>query len=194
MLIILFSCPVFAASDVELTQKAEKYLNSLSTFSADFTQVDSEGATSGGKFLLKRPGKFKWEYDARQPILIVSDGLQLVYYDKKLKEASYVSADSSLASFLARKNIRLSGDINLVSIIAKDMTIRAKVVQKGKPDQGSLVMIFNNTATGILGLEVQGINGFITKITFSNQRAGMEIGNKEFNFHDPKNSKNAWEK
>lgn len=191
ILALLFSTSA-QADDAALAQKVEGYLNSLTTISADFVQLDAEGNASGGKFLLKRPGKFKWEYDDRQPILIVSDGGQLVYYDKKMKEVSYVSADNTLANFLARKTIKLSGDVKLVSITENGNEIRAKIMQKGKPDQGMLTMIFKDTK--IHGLEVEDMNGYITRIQFSNVVTGQQIADKTFVFQDPKYSKNAWDK
>ena len=191
MTIMLFSTSAYA-DDTALVQKVETYLNDISTLTADFAQVDSDGNASGGKFTLKRPGKFKWEYDQRQPILIISDGKQLVYYDKLMKEASYVSVENSLASFLARKDIKLSGDVKLISIEDKDGITRAKVVQRGKPDQGKLTMIF--TDMKISGLEVEDANGYLTKIAFSNLQTSAEIADRNFIFHDPKYSKNAWDK
>lgn len=196
LFVLLFFCLPAQAAEMgeDLKTRVEKYLNGLTTFSADFTQVDSEGTASGGKFLLKKPGKFKWEYDERQPILIVSDGSQLVYFDKKLKETSYVSAKDTLASFLARKDIKLSGDIKLLAIDDSNGKVIAKVAQRDKPDQGALAMFFDDKDMKISNMEVTDANGYVTKIAFTNQQAGTEIADKNFIFHDPKYSGNAWEK
>lgn len=144
--------------------------------------------------MLKRPGKFKWEYDARQPILIISNGRQLVYYDKKLKEVSYAGVENTLASFLARKNIRLSGDVKLLSIEDKNGAVSARVEQAGKPDQGTLTMYFDDTNMKILMLAVTDANGNLTKITFDNQQFGLNIADGNFVFYDPKYTGNVWEK
>lgn len=191
---VSFSVNAKAATENELAAKVENYLNSLSTLSADFTQVDAEGNAAGGKFMLKRPGKFRWEYDMRQPLEIVSDGKQLVYYDKKLKEATYTSLQNSLAGFLARKNIKLSGDVQLVSIEDKNGMVRAKVKQKEKPEEGALTMFFNSADMKIAMLEVEDAGGGVTKIMFSNQQFGQKIDDKTFFFRDPKFNKNAWER
>ena len=127
LFVICLPFSALAEGDENLKGKVESYLNSITTFTADFTQTDAEGNISGGKFFLKRPGKFKWEYDDRQPILIISDGKELVYYDKKLREASYVSAQDTLAAFLARNNIQLSGEVKLLAINNKNDIISFKV-------------------------------------------------------------------
>ena len=198
-ILLLIALPAWAANESELVKKVEDYLNSLTTMSSDFTQVDPDGNVSGGKFYLKRTdkkalGKFKWEYDTRQPVVIISDGKQLIYYDKKLKEVTYTSLENQLAGFLAQPQIRLSGDIKLLSIEDKNGMIRAKLAQVNKPEQGSLTMFFRDEDMQISMLEVKDANGYVTKILFDHQRFGQKIPDKIFVFHDPKYSKNVWEK
>ncbi len=185
---------VAASADEAAVQKAQKYLNSLSTFEADFTQIDAEGGQAGGKFSLQRPGKFRWEYDKRQPILIVSNGSQLVYYDKQLKEVTYTSIENSLASFLARKEIKFSGDVRLVNSGRGDGKLFVEVEQVKKPEEGKLKMIFNENPMKITGLEITDANGYVTKISFSNQSIGQRIASDTFIFKDPKFGKNVWER
>src|SRR6185503_19003086 len=100
----------------KLASQVETYLNSLKTIEADFVQMDQTGTPSAGKFYLQRPGKFRWEYLKGQQILIISNGSQIVYYDKKLNEVTYIPGDAGVAGFLAQNNIKFSGDIKLLSI------------------------------------------------------------------------------
>src|SRR5688572_26161011 len=76
--------------DAALVAKVENYLNSIKTLQADFGQAANatiKGADiSSGRFYLQRPGKFRWEYLKGQQILIISNGSQIVYYDRKLDE------------------------------------------------------------------------------------------------------------
>ena len=142
-LIIAILIPTFSfAGQVEVASSVEKYLNGLASLTADFSQSDSEGNLSGGKFYLKRPGKFKWEYDKRQPLLIVSDGKQLVYYDKTLKEVTYASTKDTLANFLSKPVIKFSGDVKLISATRTKNLVTVVVTQKSKPEEGKLRMYF----------------------------------------------------
>lgn len=191
LFVILFSLPALA--DDAIAQKVEAHLNTITTLTADFTQVDPEGNVSGGKFYLKRPGKFKWEYDQRQPVLIISDGSQLVYYDKKLKESTYTNLKSSLAGFLARKDIKFSGDVKLLKAEEKDGQIIVKVTQRKKSDEGTLTMVFSQDLK-LTGLVVEDSNGYVTNVTFQNEQLGQDLADSSFVFHDPKYSKNVWEK
>ncbi|MDE3060750.1 MAG: outer membrane lipoprotein carrier protein LolA, partial [Pseudomonadota bacterium] len=66
--------------------RIEDYLSNLTTIVSDFTQVAPDGTLSTGKFYLKRPGKMRWQYNPPTPILMVSSGSELVYYDIELDQ------------------------------------------------------------------------------------------------------------
>ena len=68
----------------EQVHKLEKYLNAISSMRARFLQITSLGQFSQGDFLMKRPGRMRIEYDEPNPILLVSDGLWVMYKDKQL--------------------------------------------------------------------------------------------------------------
>ncbi len=194
IILILISTSAYA-DEAQTAEKVEAYLNALTTFSADFSQIDPEGKEAGGKFYLKRPGKFLWQYDERQPVEIVSDGSQLVYYDKKLKEVTYTNAKNSLAGFLSRKVIKFSGDIKLLSATDENNEIHIVVTQKNKPEDGVLSLIFDDKTMQFIALNVTDQNGGMTKIKFSNQQLGSALADNIFIFKNPKYSSvsNVWE-
>jgi outer membrane lipoprotein carrier protein len=84
----------------------DRYLSSLSTWTADFSQtvIDSRGKQAGvgrGRLLIVRPGKFRWESspqgasgEAAQ--LLIADGRNLWFYDRDLAQATVKAADKAL--------------------------------------------------------------------------------------------------
>ena len=82
----------------DLTQ-IENYLNNIKFLNASFIQESSTGEISKGKFLLSRPGKMRVEYDKPTPLLIIANGSVLAYTDLELEETSYLSTNSTPASF-----------------------------------------------------------------------------------------------
>ena len=85
----------------DLTQ-IESYLNNIKTLSAKFIQESSDGNTSEGKFFLSRPGKMRVEYSGQPKTLIIVNGSVLAYQDIELDETSYLSTNTTPASFLTR--------------------------------------------------------------------------------------------
>ncbi len=45
------------------------------------------GAPQSGSFAMQRPGRFRWEVKQPAPLLLVSDGQELVQYDEDLQQA-----------------------------------------------------------------------------------------------------------
>jgi outer membrane lipoprotein carrier protein len=85
------------------TAKVERYLADLSTWSADFDQTinDANGKTlrsASGHLYLKRPGKFRWDYQKPAEQLVLADGTKLWFYDKDLQQANVRDMDATLAS------------------------------------------------------------------------------------------------
>lgn len=70
-----------------------RFYNEVDSLSAHFEQVQlaSDGTVlrrSSGKFLLSRPGKFRWEYKKPYHQIIVSDGVTLKFYDVGLSQVT----------------------------------------------------------------------------------------------------------
>jgi outer membrane lipoprotein carrier protein len=97
----------------------DAYLADLRTLRAEFSQVvtDGHGAQvqhATGKFVIQRPGKFRWELTpqtsagrAQTPQLMVSDGKNLWFYDSDLEQVSVKPAANALTATPASL---LSGD------------------------------------------------------------------------------------
>ena len=63
-----------ALSEQATVAKANAALNSLSTMSADFSQVSGDGRRLTGLVYVQRPGKLRFEYNKPSTLEIVSDG------------------------------------------------------------------------------------------------------------------------
>jgi outer membrane lipoprotein carrier protein len=92
-----------AATRATATQEVDKYLEGLSTWSADFTQTIDDGhgkvlRSAAGKLYLQRPGKFRWDYIEPSEQLVLADGKQIWFYDKDLAQANVRDMDATLAS------------------------------------------------------------------------------------------------
>ena len=92
-------------------QAAEDYLNGLRTLKARFIQTDNGGHQASGDFLLKRPGRMRFEYDAPVNDFIVADGTFVHYYDAKMQQQSSAPISRTLANFFLQPEIKISGDI-----------------------------------------------------------------------------------
>ena len=82
--------------------KAEIYLNQIKSLQARFVQISSNGAFAEGEVFVDRPGKLRFEYDPPHPILMIADGINLLYYDKELKQSTFIPLWETPLWFLMR--------------------------------------------------------------------------------------------
>lgn len=74
--------------------RLKAYLSGLRTLSSEFRQItlSADGGRvmeSRGTFYLKRPGRFRWEYDSPTEQTIVADGERIWLHDVELDQISH---------------------------------------------------------------------------------------------------------
>ena len=181
-----------AAEDVKA---AEDYLNSLRTLKARFVQTDNEGHQIAGDFMLKRPGRMRFEYDAPVQDFIVADGTFVHYYDAKMKQQSSAPISRTLANFFLQKEIALSGDIFVDEIRREkdDSLLILTLSQKKDPLAGNLSLAFSRDpesgALSLLKWRVIDPQGLITETALFDTETGISLKNDQFHYYDPERTK-----
>ena len=95
--------------------RIEAYLNSVRSLTARFLQVAPDGGLSRGQAWLVRPGRLRFQYDPPVPFLLVGGHGLLVFHDSQLNQTSNIPLDSTPLGLLLQDNLRLSGEITIVS-------------------------------------------------------------------------------
>lgn len=167
--------------------RLEAYLSNITTLRAHFNQVAPNGDISDGTFSLKRPGKMRWQYNPPIPLLLVSDGKTITYYDSDLGQVNYIDMDDTLASFLARKDIMLNSPaVELKEFEAKNSAIRVTIVERSKPTEGSLTLEFSDNPLTLRFMNVTDASGNVTKVQLQNAQFGIPLSDSLFIFKDPR--------
>lgn len=182
--------PVSLTNEQRELMRVQYYLNSISTIVADFTQIGPDGNLTMGKFYLKRPGKIRWEYAPPTPILIIANGRNLVYYDKELEQVSHLPIDSTLAGFMAREKIDLSDPkLKVDSLTTAPGVLRIRLSQKGKPDEGSLMLEFADQPLQIRNMVITDQTKQVTTVSLSKAKFGVPLENQLFIWKDPRSKR-----
>ena len=167
--------------------RVEGYLSQITSIVADFSQTSSDGSTGNGKFFMKRPGKMRWQYNPPTPILLVSDGKSVTYYDAELDQVTYVGVDDTLAGFLAQKTIKLTSEsTKLTRFSNENGVILATIIQTKKPNDGSLTLEFSDNPVAITGMTAVDATGNVTRVNLENAKFGPVLEDKLFVFEDPR--------
>ncbi len=189
----LFSCVVFfyfsnsfaeTPKNLELYEQdlrqIENYLNNIKDLSSNFVQ-EFDGKLVEGKFYLSRPGKMRIEYKSQPKIMIIVNGSTLAYQDLELDETSYLSTNTTPASFLTRQNISfLAKDVEVTNIKKSDKQIRVSVMKKNRKDAGEFSLTFNTNPLKFIKMEVKSDLDQLITVTLTDTDFISPISNQLF--------------
>ncbi len=162
--------------------RIEAYMNQLRTATASFLQLADNGGIARGRFYLSRPGKMRFEYEPPTPILMVSTGGSLVYYDSLLKQTSYLPIDSTPLGLLLRDNLKFGGEVTITQFERGPGTLRLTLVQTKEPDLGSLVLTFTDKPMALKQWTVIDQQRKATTVTLMELQTDMKLDPKLFQF------------
>ena len=165
--------------------RLQQYLSGLTTIISDFTQTAPDGTLTSGKFFLERPGKMRWQYNPPTPILMVSNGSELVYYDYELEQSSHIPLDQTLIGFLAQEHIRFDKMVGIVELSVQTGAIRITLAQREKPDDGELMLEFSDSPLLLRNMVIRDATKQVTTVSLNNARFGLKMDSELFVFHEP---------
>ena len=160
--------------------RLETYLNGIDTVQARFTQISSAGGLAQGDFYLSRPGRMRIEYDPPIPYLYVANGTWLTFWDEELRQRSDVLLGSTLADFITRDRIRLSGDVTVVDLRHEDGRIKVDLVKTEDPGEGRLTLVFDEEPLQLRSWIVIDAQGTATEVWLSEVQQGVDLDRRLF--------------
>lgn len=186
-LITYFTCSSMSAANPNTVAHVEYYLSNLNTVVADFVQSNPDGSLSSGKFFLKRPKQMRWQYNPPTPVLMVTRGDYLTYYDYELEQVSDIPLDDTLLGILSKKRVSFTRDnIEITQLHEEPGFIRITIQQKGKPEEGSLTLDFASQPMHLRSLHITDATGQYTSISLENMQLGVPLDDSVFDFKDPR--------
>jgi outer membrane lipoprotein carrier protein len=174
------------------TTEVEKYLNGISTWSADFSQTIDDGhgkvvRSAAGKLYLQKPGRFRWDYSQPSEQLILADGKQIWFYDKDLQQANVRGMDASLANtpaVLLSGGGSVSSQFDVTAMPPSDGLEWYQLIPKHSDTDFQLVRIgFRNGDLASMFLADK-LNQ-ITQLTFTNPKRNAKLAADLFSFVPP---------
>ncbi|WP_366654194.1 outer membrane lipoprotein carrier protein LolA [Fodinicurvata sp. EGI_FJ10296] len=162
-----------------IVSEVESYLQGIRSLRATFIQQTDRGGYAEGEFYLDRPGRMRIEYEDA-PDLIIANGTFITYYDLELGQRSDQFLSSSLAGFIAREQISLSGDVTVRDVSTEFDVIRIDVVQTEEPSAGELSLVFDRDPIELKGWLVHDAQGVTTEITLEDLETDISLSSSLF--------------
>lgn len=177
---------VLAPQDRADVTRIEAYLNATKAIHARFLQVAPDGGVSQGQAWLVRPGRMRFQYDPPAPFLLVGGHGLLVFNDSQLKQTSNIPLDSTPLGLLLQDNLKLSGEVTIVSFVRQPGQIQVGIVRTRSPQDGVLTLIFADNPLALRQWTVLDQQRHETRVTLSNVEVGGSYPDSLFEFVDPK--------
>ncbi len=160
--------------------RIERYLTDIRTLHSRFLQVSSVGMPVEGDLYLNRPGKMRFEYDPPYPAMLMADGLVLLYYDKELKEETYLPLWETPLWFLLRDEVVLDDSVRVVGLERGPAVLRVTVEQNDETPQGRVTLVFADQPLTLKKWIVTDAQGVTTEVALIAPRVGVEIDEDVF--------------
>lgn len=181
----LAAVPVVEIDTATEIKRIETYLNDLRSLRADFVQIDSRGGTSTGSLYYARPDKMRLDYDAPNPVLIVANGWQVIYHDRKLDQVSHLLTRQTPLSFLLKKKVKLRGDVTVTDVEDAGSEVLLTLIQTDDPGLGSITLAFAKEPLELRRWTVVDPQGLSTHIILERMQTDVAIDDQLFLLCDP---------
>lgn len=128
----------------ELVKKVSRYFATLENMKGSFLQTGADKKRMKGKFFVKRPGRFRFDYSLPSKQIIISDGQYLAVQDLDINTEDRISLDQTAFRLLLRKDVDLIRDAKIIDVQnADDLIVVA--LQDKSPDAPGRIRLFFTT-------------------------------------------------
>jgi outer membrane lipoprotein-sorting protein len=170
-------------SDAALLKRAEAYLNGITTLKARFVQVDADGTSHEGDLYLSRPGKMRLVYDPPTPMLMVADGVFLIYVDKEMDDVSHVDLNDTPAGLLLKANLSFTDPaVKLLGVRQGAGTVEIAAAQAKDPAAGRLTFVFGEGPFELKQWRVVDAQNKEVRVTLESPVLGGKLDPKLFRY------------
>lgn len=160
--------------------RIEQYMDSVITLQARFQQQEEPGGQpTQGTIYLRKPGRLRVDYDSL-PVLVVSDGTMISYYDRELDQLSQLPLRQSTAWFLVRYPIDLSDGITVSQIDRSPGGVQLHMYQTDEPEAGSVSLIFYDNPLTLAQWTVTDAQNKRVRVGLTDVQTGIDIPAERF--------------
>jgi outer membrane lipoprotein-sorting protein len=195
---IVLSAPAAIAVERPITDpeavgeinRIEDYLNGIKSMESRFIQINPDGSAWNGTLYVRRPGKFRFEYDPPIPHLLIANDNWFFHVDRALQETNVIPLVKTPAQFLVRKDISLKDDFKITKFEQKPGIVEVAMVTRDNPDMGEVTLTFSDKPLELRKWSVRDVQDNLTQVTLQNTRYGVNLNADLFKYvEQPVNQK-----
>jgi len=161
-----------------------RYLNSLTTVTSPFTQVNPDGTISTGTVYIQRPGRVRFEYNNDNTLVLASGGNVAVFDGKSNSGPQQYPLSQTPLSIILDANVNL-GRANMVTAHTESKNATVVTAQDPQnPQYGNIQMVFTGGPTQLRQWVVTDDSGQKTTVILGEMREGGSIPASKFSINN----------
>jgi outer membrane lipoprotein-sorting protein len=162
----------------------DQAMNNTGSFQGRFTQYGSDGSVASGTIHLQRPGRVRFEYDAPNPLLIVSDGVTLVQQDRALETFDRVPLAATPLNYFLKENVRLQEDAEIIGLQKLPTEWRVTAKDGSGEMAGAITLVFDAATLALRQWIIMDEFGGQTRVELSGLRYNERLDPRLFVLRD----------
>ena len=119
------------------------YFSELNTLQGNFVQTSADNKRMKGKFYVKRPGRFRFDYARPSRQIVVSDGHYLAIQDLDLNNEDRVALDDTPFRLLLRTDVDLVRDARIMEVQESADLLVVGLVDKNPDTPGQIKLLMS---------------------------------------------------
>lgn len=150
-------------------------VNAITRLQGRFIQTNPDGTNVGGRFWLQRPGKVRFEYDAPSPLLLISDGTNVVLQDRRLRTTDRYPLRQTPLYFLLKSNVDLARDVIVSGVERRGGNLFVGMRDRRREADGELTVSFDRSTNALEEWTIRDRQGRSTRVRLVNAVQGPAI-------------------
>lgn len=162
--------------------RIEDYLNGIRTMQSRFIQINPDGSAWNGNLYVRRPGRFRFEYDPPIPHLLIANNNWFFHVDRALQETNVIPLIKTPAQFLVQEHMSLKKDFKITKFEQMPGMVQIVMVTRDNPEVGEVTLTFSDKPLELRKWTVRDPQENITQITLQNTRYGVNLNPDLFKY------------
>lgn len=164
--------------------RIQSFLNGIKSFKSRFVQVNPDGSVWQGIAYVERPGRFRFQYDAPVPHILIANRNWFVHIDRELDTADMLPLSQTPAQFLVRRDLSFHNGLVVTGFERGAGLMAVRLVDSKNPDIGELTLIFSDRPLALRKWTIRDAQDNRTQVTLQNVEYGVALDKKLFDFDE----------
>jgi outer membrane lipoprotein-sorting protein len=165
----------FNAEQQAALDKVSNWLNAIHTLKSGFIQLGPEGQLDRGEFLLEKPGKLRFSFEAPNPTLIVATGGKIYVKNSRLNTVESYDVSDVPLDLLLNDNVNLKTNKAITGIDVQSDALVVHARTSNNRQQGNIQLVFSYPEIELRQWSVKDNQGGTTMVALHNPETGVKL-------------------